>query len=134
MLSRALVLAFALSSADAFSPDVAFRTKICSSSTSLNFFGNALKGAFSNEDNLGKAQNAGLSGGPKVNENVTMNGKPVNAVVGQKVSVVAASARVRIPYNCKNGDCGTCTVTMNGRKQKACQMNIPAGKCAINTL
>ncbi len=48
--------------------------------------------------------------------------------------MVAASARVKISYNCKAGDCGTCMVNMNGRKQKACQQVIPAGKCAINTI
>lgn len=57
-------------------------------STELNIFG-GLKDAFSNDDSLGKAQNAGLTGGPKVNENVSINGKPINAVVGQKVSQVA---------------------------------------------
>ena len=31
-------------------------------STSINMFGNALKGAFANDDSLGKAKNAGLSG------------------------------------------------------------------------
>ncbi len=72
--------------------------------------------------------------GPKENDNVTINGKKVKAVVGQKVSVVAASARVKISYNCKAGDCGTCTIKMNGRNQKACQQVIPAGKCTINTI
>jgi aerobic-type carbon monoxide dehydrogenase small subunit (CoxS/CutS family) len=56
---------------------------------------------------------------------VTINGKPAKAIVGQKVSVVAAGARVKISYDCRSGDCGTCTVKMNGRKVKACQMNIP---------
>lgn len=58
--------------------------------TELNIFG-GLKGAFANDDDLGKPQNAGLTGGPKVNENVSINGKPVNAVVGQKISQVAVS-------------------------------------------
>jgi len=58
--------------------------------TELNIFG-GLKGAFANDDALGKPQNAGLTGGPKVNENVSINGKPVNAVVGQKISQVAVS-------------------------------------------
>lgn len=71
--------------------------------------------------------------GPKNNDNVSINGKPVKAVVGQKVSVVAASARVKIDYNCKNGDCGTCTVKINGRNSKACQATIPSGKCNIVT-
>lgn len=59
--------------------------------TELNIFG-GLKDAFSNDDSLGKVQNAGLTGGPKINENVSINGKPVNAVVGQKVSQVAVSS------------------------------------------
>ena len=59
--------------------------------TELNIFG-GLKDAFSNDDSLGKVQNAGLTGGPKINENVSINGKPINAVVGQKVSQVAVSS------------------------------------------
>jgi aerobic-type carbon monoxide dehydrogenase small subunit (CoxS/CutS family) len=72
--------------------------------------------------------------GPKYNEAVTVNGKPVKAVVGQAVKVVANAARVKISYDCQKGDCGTCMIKMNGRKVKACQMSIPGGKCAIETL
>jgi succinate dehydrogenase/fumarate reductase-like Fe-S protein len=72
--------------------------------------------------------------GPKQNENVSINGKDVKAIVGQKVSVVAAQSRVKISYNCKAGDCGTCNIKMNGRTVKACQQLIPAGKCNIQTL
>jgi len=42
-------------------------------STSINIFG-GLKDAFSNEDNLPK-QNAGLTNGPRNNDQVTVNGK-----------------------------------------------------------
>ena len=71
------------------------------SATQLNLFG-GLKGAFANDDALGKPQNAGLKNGPNVNENVTVNGKPVpGAVVGQKITVVAGRARVKIPVNCQ---------------------------------
>ena len=102
--------------------------------TSLNLFGDALKGAFANDD-LGARKNEGLSGGPNYNEAVTVNGKPVQgAVVGQKLTVVAGRARVKIPVNCQKGDCGTCVVNMNGRKVKACQTQLPKGKCSINTL
>eukprot|EP00568_Trieres_chinensis_P009366 CAMPEP_0183294978 /NCGR_PEP_ID=MMETSP0160_2-20130417/3093_1 /TAXON_ID=2839 ORGANISM="Odontella Sinensis, Strain Grunow 1884" /NCGR_SAMPLE_ID=MMETSP0160_2 /ASSEMBLY_ACC=CAM_ASM_000250 /LENGTH=144 /DNA_ID=CAMNT_0025456375 /DNA_START=145 /DNA_END=579 /DNA_ORIENTATION=- len=113
-----------------------FRSKTAprDSSTRINIFGDALKGAFSNDDALGARQNAGLKNGPNVNENVSINGKKVNAIVGQKVSVVAASARVKIPYSCKNGDCGTCMIKMNGRKVKACQQVIPSGNCKMETL
>jgi ferredoxin len=72
--------------------------------------------------------------GPKKNESVTINGKKVNAIVGQKVSVVAAQSRVKITYSCNKGDCGTCEVSINGRLQKACQAVIPSGKCDIKTL
>ena len=76
--------------------------------TSLDLFGDALKGAFSNDDSLGKRKNEGLSGGPDYNDNVTVNGQKVNgAVVGQKLTVVAGRARVKIPVNCQKGDCGT---------------------------
>ena len=71
--------------------------------------------------------------GPNENENVSINGKKVKAIVGQKVSVVAAQSRVKISYNCKAGDCGTCNIKMNGRTVKACQMTIPSGKCEIRT-
>jgi|EP01083_Nonionella_stella_P242349 ferredoxin len=104
------------------------------SSTQLHFFGDALKGAFSNDDDLGKVQNAGLKNGPKENDKVSINGKKVKAIVGQKVSIVAAQSRVKISYNCKAGDCGTCNVKMNGRTVKACQMIIPAGKCDLRTM
>ena len=144
------------------------------STTSLNIFGN-LKGAFSNDDSLGKVDATpglkGVSGmnswrdhclvrhgivsnlltpfthsfshcqrthmwhrqGPNVSE-CTINGKPVKAVAGQKVSQVAAAARVKITYSCKKGDCGTCEVMQNGRIVKACQAKINSGKCDIRTL
>ena len=151
-------------------------TRSCSTSqtesttTSLNIFGN-LKGAFSNDDSLGKVDATpglkGVSGmndwlaralyrtvckkfyrvtsahtiysfiftlqGPNVSE-CTINGKPVKAVAGQKVSQVAAAARVKITYSCKKGDCGTCEVMQNGRIVKACQAKINSGKCDIRTL
>ena len=36
--------------------------------------------------------------------------KTVEAVPGSRMAAVAASARVPIAYNCKNGECGTCEV------------------------
>jgi hypothetical protein len=93
----ALLLAAALAaSSEAFTvgPRSVSQT---TSSTSLNIFGNAFKDAFGNDDKLGKAKNAGLSGGPDYNENVTVNGMPVKgAVVGQKLTVVAGRVRVKV--------------------------------------
>lgn len=103
-------------------------------STALNLFG-GLKGAFSNDDSLGKAENAGIKGGPKFNDKVTFNGKALkNVVPGQAISKVAASNRVKITYSCKKGDCGTCEILVNGRMTKACQATIPNGKCDMRTL
>jgi len=109
-------------------------TKSSQTSTSLNFFGKALQGAFANEENS-TPQNAGLSNGPRYNDQVTVNGKKVpKAVVDQKVSIVCTAARVKVPYNCNNGDCGTCAVRINGRPARACVSKVPAGKCSIVTL
>uniref|UniRef100_A0A6T8PBG2 2Fe-2S ferredoxin-type domain-containing protein n=1 Tax=Proboscia inermis TaxID=420281 RepID=A0A6T8PBG2_9STRA len=101
--------------------------------TKLDGFGDAFKGAFANDD-VGEKQSAGLKGGPKYNENVSINGKSVKAIVNQKLALVATAARVKISYDCKAGDCGTCIVKLNGRKVKACQTLIPKGKCNIQTL
>lgn len=91
--------------------------------------------AFKNDESLGKPQNAGLKNGPNYNEQVTVNGVKVpNAVVGQKLTVVASRVRVKIPVNCQKGDCGTCMVNLNGRKVKACQTSLPSGKASIATL
>mmetsp|Transcript_10570 Transcript_10570/g.22573 ORF Transcript_10570/g.22573 Transcript_10570/m.22573 type:complete len:141 (+) Transcript_10570:99-521(+) len=110
-------------------------TQASTTTTRLNGFGDAFKKAFSNDDDLGKVKNAGLSGGPEYNEAVTMNGKAVpNVVVGQKLTIVGGRARVKIPVNCQAGDCGTCVVKMNGRQVKACQTQVPKGKCNIQTL
>lgn len=98
-------------------------------STQINIFGNA----FANDDSLGKAENPGLKKGPNVSE-VTINGKPVKAVAGQKVSQVLAAARVKVTYSCRKGDCGTCELFMNGRVEKACNAKIPQGKCVIQTI
>mmetsp|Transcript_2087 Transcript_2087/g.3984 ORF Transcript_2087/g.3984 Transcript_2087/m.3984 type:complete len:143 (+) Transcript_2087:124-552(+) len=117
----------------------AFTTSRCKSidlktSTSLNIFG-GLKDAFANDDSLSKAKNAGLSNGPRYNDQVTVNGKPVpNVVVDQKISQVCNAARVKVPYNCQNGECGTCTIKMNGKKVRACVSKVPNGKCNIQTL
>lgn len=128
-LAAALLLS---TSVDAFVP--ATQTTHATSTTSLNIFG-GLKGAFANDDSLGAAKNAGLSNGPRYNENVSVNGKAVpNVVVDQKISQVCATARAKVPYNCQNGECGTCMVKINGRKAKACVSKVPAGKCAIQTL
>lgn len=93
--------------------------KIAPTRSSLTRLDGWLGDAFKNDESLGKAENPGLKGGPKFNENVTVNGQSVKgAVAGQKLTVVASKVRVKIPVNCQKGDCGTCTVKLNGRKVK----------------
>jgi ferredoxin len=117
----------------AFAPSQRFNPAT-QTTTTLNIFG-GLKGAFANDESLGKAQNAGLSNGPRYNDKVTVNGKSIpNVVVDQKISQVCNAARVKVPYNCQNGECGTCMIKMNGRKVKACVSKVPSGKCDIQTL
>ncbi len=129
-IAAALLLS---TSVDAFVPATT-QNSHATTTTSLNIFG-GLKGAFANDDSLGAAKNEGLTNGPRFNENVTVNGKAVpKVVVDQKISQVCASARVKVPYNCQNGECGTCMVKINGRKAKACVSKVPSGKCAIETL
>ena len=109
-------------------------TRPAVSATSLHFF-KGLGDAFKSDDSLGKAPDAGLKGGPKFNEAVTVNGKQVpGAVAGQKLTAVANKVRVKIPVDCQSGDCGTCMVKLNGRKVKACQTGLPTGKANIETL
>mmetsp|Transcript_4152 Transcript_4152/g.8376 ORF Transcript_4152/g.8376 Transcript_4152/m.8376 type:complete len:140 (-) Transcript_4152:9-428(-) len=128
------VMALACSETLAFSVVQRSLAGRASTMTELHMFG-GLKGAFANDDSLGKPQNAGLKNGPNINENVTVNGKPVpGAVVGQKITVVAGRVRVKIPVNCQKGDCGTCMVKVNGRKLKACQTALGSGKTTIETL
>jgi len=116
----------------AFVPSNIPQSQTTQTTTSLNM--NMFANAFKNDDSLGKAKNEGLSNGPKYNDQVTVNGKPVkNAVVDQKISQVCATARVKVPYNCQNGECGTCEVKINGRKARACVSKVPSGKCSITT-
>uniref|UniRef100_A0A7S1CYE3 2Fe-2S ferredoxin-type domain-containing protein n=1 Tax=Cyclophora tenuis TaxID=216820 RepID=A0A7S1CYE3_CYCTE len=127
-----------LKAAEAFGVHLQPHTKSSTRSdvVALHLFGDALKGAFANDPTLGKKnkESAGLKGGGPKYDQVTLNGKPIKAVAGQKVSQVAAAARVKITYSCKKGDCGTCEILMNGRMTKACQAKIPAGKCDMQTL
>lgn len=129
VLTRLAMVMFLMFSAsvDAFS----IQRSHSSSATALHGWADAFK----NDESLGKPQNAGLKNGPNYNEQVTVNGVAVKgAVVGQKLTAVAQRARVKIPVNCQKGDCGTCMVNFNGRKVKACQTGLPAGKANIQTL
>jgi len=47
------------------------------------------------------------------------------AVQGQPISEVAADADVFIKYKCKKGECGTCSIMVDGKWIQACQTNVP---------
>ena len=64
---------------------------------------------------------------------VTINGKKIQVVANQKVSVVAQADRVNINYSCNAGSCGTCRIKMNGREVQACQAKITPKNCDIKT-
>ena len=53
-------------------------------------------------------------------------GVRVDAIVGQPLSEVAEAANVEILYKCRQGECGTCQVNVNGKWIKACQTVIPS--------
>jgi ferredoxin len=89
--------------------------------TSSMLFGKA----FGNDPNLGKATSGGVTK-PAV-EIAFSNGKTINAIAGQSLADVARAAGSKIQYDCKNGDCGTCTVKLNGRSVRACVAKVPAG-------
>ena len=65
---------------------------------------------------------------------VTINGKKIQGIANQKVSVVAQAARVKINYSCNAGSCGTCRIKMNGKEVRACQAKVTPKKCDIRTL
>ena len=136
LLATPTAHSFAMSSQSRSSPSSSRTTTMTTTTTttSLHIFG-GLKGAFSNDDSLGKAKDAGLSSGPRYNDQVSVNGKMIpKVVIDQKVSLVCNAARVKVPYNCQNGECGTCTVRMNGKPVRACVAKVPSGKCSIVTL
>ena len=55
--------------------------------------------------------------------------KVVTAMQGDPIGKVCQKAGVRVKFDCKNGRCGTCEVSINGRsKAKVCQgAKVPSG-------
>ena len=116
-----IILTLSNKESNGFTINTPKTASMSTSSSKLNMgFGDMFKGAFSNDENIGPAENAGLKGGVKYNEKVTVNGKSVKAVIGQKVGIAANAARVKINYDCSKGDCGTCKINVNGRTVKVC--------------
>jgi hypothetical protein len=60
--------------------------------------------------------------------------KTIKAPVGSPMAAAASKAGVKIAYNCKNGECGTCEVLLDGKKViRTCQFKVPSGGCNIMT-
>jgi ferredoxin len=87
--------------------------------------GDMFKKAFENE-NMAPPAPAGLNRVPDTVKVRFVGGNIVDAYPGQRISIVANKARCKIKYDCREGDCGTCTVKINGKKVKACQASLPA--------
>eukprot|EP00307_Rebecca_sp_RCC1486_P012639 CAMPEP_0119414626 /NCGR_PEP_ID=MMETSP1335-20130426/7092_1 /TAXON_ID=259385 /ORGANISM="Chrysoculter rhomboideus, Strain RCC1486" /LENGTH=169 /DNA_ID=CAMNT_0007439511 /DNA_START=30 /DNA_END=539 /DNA_ORIENTATION=+ len=85
--------------------------------------------AFENDPNVKKSGGgpAGLNKKPDPVEVSFSNGRTVNAIPGQRLSDIARAAGARIQYDCKNGECGTCTVKLNGRNVRTCVTKLPKG-------
>jgi ferredoxin len=94
------------------------------SSTSLKGMGDMFKKAFANEP-MAPPVNAGLSREPTPVTVQFVGGKTVQALPGQRLSLIAKSAGAKIAYNCREGDCGTCAVKINGKKVNTCQTSLP---------
>ena len=50
----------------------------------------------------------------------TVSDKKISIEGGTLLSKVCAAAKVPVKYNCKDGVCGTCTLSVDGRNVKAC--------------
>ena len=79
-----------------------------------------------------KQRKAAAAAAPKGQVTVSFpqkGGKQVTAQQGEALGKVISRAGVRVKFDCKNGRCGTCQVSINGRsKAKICQgPKVPAG-------
>ncbi|CAM9804757.1 unnamed protein product, partial [Laminaria digitata] len=61
----------------------------------------------------------------------TQSKKTVNAVVGTPLSQLCAKNKIKVKYSCKQGDCATCSINIDGRNVKACQGKVPASRRII---
>lgn len=78
------------------------------------------------KDAVDGPRGAGLEGDVDILFKIGEEEKTTRAWVGQPLSEVAAQADAFIPYKCKKGECGTCSVLIDGKWVQACQTKIPA--------
>eukprot|EP01041_Mallomonas_annulata_P001054 gene1054-2062_t len=53
------------------------------------------------------------------------NGKRVEVDSGSSMLAACMKLGLKVPLDCKKGDCGTCTVTVGGNKIRACVGKVP---------
>ena len=56
---------------------------------------------------------------------VSAAGKRFEAKPGSPLGPACAKIGVKVSYSCKKGDCGVCTVSVGGKKMKACVSKVP---------
>ena len=56
---------------------------------------------------------------------LTANGKRIEAEPGSSLIQACAKLGLRVPTDCKKGQCGMCTVTVAGTKIKSCVGKVP---------
>eukprot|EP00614_Pseudopedinella_elastica_P003942 CAMPEP_0172584198 /NCGR_PEP_ID=MMETSP1068-20121228/3779_1 /TAXON_ID=35684 /ORGANISM="Pseudopedinella elastica, Strain CCMP716" /LENGTH=113 /DNA_ID=CAMNT_0013378291 /DNA_START=80 /DNA_END=421 /DNA_ORIENTATION=+ len=56
---------------------------------------------------------------------LTANGKRVEVAAGSSMIAACNKLGLKVPTNCKKGDCGTCTVNVGGKNVRACIGKVP---------
>ncbi|KAJ8609234.1 hypothetical protein CTAYLR_008059 [Chrysophaeum taylorii] len=56
---------------------------------------------------------------------LSANGKRIEAAAGSSLMAACNKLGLRVPTNCKKGECGTCTVSVGGKLLRACTAKVP---------
>ena len=62
-------------------------------------------------------------GGPKTP--LSAGGKRIEVPEGSSMLQACSKLGLKVPTNCKKGDCGTCTVNVGGKSMRACIGKVP---------
>mmetsp|Transcript_26151 Transcript_26151/g.26382 ORF Transcript_26151/g.26382 Transcript_26151/m.26382 type:complete len:116 (+) Transcript_26151:91-438(+) len=57
---------------------------------------------------------------------LTAKGKRVEVDAGSSMLAACKKLGLKVPLDCKKGDCGTCTVTVGGNKIRSCVGKVPS--------
>uniref|UniRef100_A0A7S3NPX4 2Fe-2S ferredoxin-type domain-containing protein n=1 Tax=Aureoumbra lagunensis TaxID=44058 RepID=A0A7S3NPX4_9STRA len=52
-------------------------------------------------------------------------GKKITVPEGSNLGAACSKLGIKVPYNCKKGDCGTCSVSVGGKILRACTAKVP---------